>query len=123
MQCVAMVPGTSRSMMTILGGLTVGLPPAKAAEFSFLLGLPTLSAACAYKLMKEVKKHGLDFVEPLGGWLPVVVGIAVAALSAALAVKWLVRYLEKHSFVIFGVWRIAVALVLAVVIYQGTVTL
>lgn len=123
MQCVAMVPGTSRSMMTILGGLGVGLSPARAAEFSFLLGLPTLGAACAYKLLKQLKLHGLDFVEPMGGWAPVIVGILAATISAAIAVKWLVRYLERHSFAAFGVWRIAVAVILGVLLLRGTMTL
>ncbi len=122
MQCVAMIPGTSRSMMTILGGLVVGLPPARAAEFSFLLGLPTLGAACAYKLMKQIKLHGLGFVEPIGGWVPVLVGIAVAAVSAAIAIKWLVGYLERHSFAIFGIWRIGIAVVLAIAIARGSVS-
>jgi undecaprenyl-diphosphatase len=123
LQCVAMVPGTSRSMMTILGGLGVGLSPSRAAEFSFLLGLPTLGAACLFKLMKQLKAHGLDFVEPLGGWGPVIVGMLAATISAAVAVKWLVGYLERHSFAAFGVWRIAVATVLGILFLRGTLSL
>ena len=123
MQCVAMIPGTSRSMMTILGGLAVGLSPARAAEFSFLLGLPTLGAACAYSLFKELRRSGLGFVEPLGGWGPVIIGILAATISAAIAVKWLVRYLERHSFALFGVWRIGVALVLGLCIWRGVMTI
>jgi undecaprenyl-diphosphatase len=119
MQCVAMIPGTSRSMMSILGGLAVGLSPARAAEFSFLLGLPTLGGACVYKLLKELRSNGLDFVEPMGGWGPVIVGIVVAAISAAIAVKWLVGYLERHSFAVFGWWRIGVAAAIAAMIWGG----
>ncbi len=123
LQCVAMWPGTSRSMMTILGGMYVGLPPARAAEFSFLVGLPTLLGACTLKLFKQVKGHGLGFVEPLGGWGPVLLGIAVATVSAAIAVKWLVGYLSRHSLAIFGWWRIGVATVLAVLLFTGSLSL
>ncbi len=123
MQCVAMVPGTSRSMMTILGGLAVGLSPARAAEFSFLLGLPTLGAACLYTLAKQLRDHGVGFVDPLGGWAPVIVGIATATISAAFAIKWLVRYLERHSFALFGVWRIVLAAALGIALWQGVLTL
>ena len=123
LQCVAMVPGTSRSMMTILGGLGVGLSPSKAAEFSFLLGLPTLGAACLYKLLKQFRAHGTGFIDTLGGWSPTLIGIAAATISAAIAVRWLVRYLERHSFAAFGVWRIAVATVIGVLLWQGVMTL
>lgn len=123
LQCVAMVPGTSRSMMTILGGLGVGLSPTRAAEFSFLLGLPTLGAACLYKLLKQFRAHGTGFIDTLGGWSPTLIGIAAATISAAIAVRWLVRYLERHSFAAFGVWRIAVATVIGVLLWQGVMTL
>jgi len=123
LQCVAMWPGTSRSMMTIVGGLLVGLSPMAAAEFSFLLGLPTLGGACAYKLLKEVKLHGSGTLEHLGGPLPVAVGILVAMVAAALAVKWLVTYLGRHSMALFGWWRIALAAGLAAAIATGNLTL
>jgi undecaprenyl-diphosphatase len=123
MQCVAMWPGTSRSMMTILGGMLLGLRPADAAEFSFLVGLPTLLGACTYKLFKQVKSHGLGFVEPLGGWGPVLLGIAVATISAAIAVRWLVGYLSRHSLAIFGWWRIAVAALIAGLILSGQLSI
>ena len=98
MQCVAMWPGTSRSMMTIVGGYFVGLERAKAAEFSFLLGLITLSAAAGYKSLTkwEVMSANLE----LG---PVLCGCFVAGMSAALSVFWLVGYLTRRGLGLF-VW-------------------
>ena len=98
MQCVAMWPGTSRSMMTIVGGYFVGLERAKAAEFSFLLGLITLTAAAGYKSLTkwEVMSANLE----LG---PVLWGCFVAGISAALSVFWLVGYLTRRGLGLF-VW-------------------
>ena len=115
LQCVAMWPGTSRSMMTIVGGMFVGLKPKDAAEFSFLLGLPTLGGACVYKLMTRG-----DAVMSLG-WIPVTLGIVVATVSAALAVKWFVSYLATHGLAIFGWYRIALAIVLTALWLSGIV--
>ncbi len=123
LQCVAMWPGTSRSMMTIVGGLLVGLSPVAAAEFSFLLGLPTLGGACVYTLLKEFKAHGTDTIDVLGGPLPVVVGIVTAMIAAALAVKWLVGFLGKNSMALFGWWRIALAAGLGAAIATGAFTI
>ena len=91
LQCVAMWPGVSRSMMTIVGGMTVGLKPKHAAEFSFLLALPTLGGATIYKLMKNT-----DQLSELGSG-PVLIGIVVAFLAAAIAIKWLVAYLSSMA--------------------------
>jgi len=108
LQCVAMWPGTSRSMMTILGGQWVGLSPVAAAEFSFLLGLPTLLAATAFKTIKEghhlVNHIGIDAMT---------VGLAVAAISAFLCVKGLVAWLGKHGLQPFGWYRMFLAVVVA----------
>lgn len=126
LQCIAMWPGTSRSMMTIGGGLLVGMRPREAAELSFLLGLPTLGSATLYKLAKNVSQAhangGASFFDVLGP-ANVVIGIAVATLSAGLAVTWLVAFLNRRGLAIFGVYRIVLGLVLAGLLWQGLVTL
>lgn len=121
MQCVAMWPGTSRSMMTIVGGMLTGMRPKHAAEFSFLLGLPTLGAACVYSLLKNLRGDGANMFETLGV-TPLVIGIVTATISAALAVKWLVGYLSRHGVAVFGWYRIALCIVLGVLWWTGVVS-
>ena len=123
LQCVAMWPGTSRSMMTIVGGMFMGLRPRQAAEFSFLLGLPTLGGACVYKLAKEYLKGGSEFIDGLGGWTPFIVGTITAAFAAAVAVKWLIDWLSTHSLALFGWWRIGIATILGFAIFSGWVSI
>lgn len=108
MQCFALWPGTSRSMVTMVGGYFCGLAPAKAAEFSFLVGLPVLGGAAVYKGAKA----GPAMIEVFG-WPNVLLGGAVAAVSAALAVRFLVKYLSRHGLGVFAVYRIVLAGVLA----------
>jgi undecaprenyl-diphosphatase len=107
LQCFAMWPGTSRSMMTIVGGYLVGLKRAKAAEFSFLLGLITLTAAAAYKSMTkwEVMQANLE----IG---PVLFGCLIAGASAATSVVWLVGYLARRGLGIFVWYRILLAAII-----------
>ena len=114
MQCIAMCPGTSRSLMTMLGGLVAGLSMAAAVEFSFLLGLITLGAATVY----DFTKFGSIMVQEIG-WGPMLVGTFVSWLSAIIAVKWMVSYLKKHGLSIFGWYRLAAALVMLVLILNG----
>ncbi len=117
LQCVAMYPGTSRSMMTIVGGMAVGMKPKHAAEFSFLLGLPTLGGATVFKLIKNADALAtLDYTS-------MIVGVIVSFIAAALAIKWLVAYLSKHGLALFGWYRIALAIVFAIGLYIGYFTL
>lgn len=112
LQCVAMWPGTSRSMMTIVGGYLAGLNPRRAAEFSFLLGLITLTAASGWKLVKPYLTGGPTLFETMEAG-PVLFGILVATIAAALAVKWLVNWLSRHGLAAFAWYRLALAAVIA----------
>jgi len=116
-QCVAMWPGMSRSLMTMLGGMFMGLRVTAAVEFSFLLALVTISAASA----KETFEFGsLMFTE--FGPVPIAIGFVASFLSAWCAVKWAVSYLQKRSFAVFGWYRIVIAIVVAALIIGGIIT-
>ncbi len=122
MQVLAMMPGTSRSLVTLLGGMLVGLPPVAAAEFAFLLGLPTLGAASLYESLSVIKGGSESihqFITALGGPLPIIVGLVTATISAAISVKWLVKWLGNHTLALFGWWRIVVAGSFAWAVYAG----
>ncbi|MBC8039937.1 MAG: undecaprenyl-diphosphate phosphatase, partial [Opitutaceae bacterium] len=108
MQCLALWPGTSRSMVTMVGGYFAGLSPSRSAEFSFLVGLPIL---CGAALLKSYKA-GPAMISVFGVQ-SVLLGSLVAALSAALAVKFLVSYLSRNGLGVFAVYRIALATLLA----------
>lgn len=108
-QCIAMWPGVSRSLVTIVGGLLVGLSLPAAVEFSFLLGVVTLTAATAY----DALKYGSEMLSTYGP-TPLIVGFVAAWLSAVIAIKWMVGYLKSHGLEIFGWYRVALAIVVTV---------
>jgi len=113
-QCLAMWPGVSRSLITIVGGLLVGLSLPAAVELSFLLGLLTLTAATAYDFLK----HGSEMLEVFGV-APLLVGFAAAWISAILAVKWMVGYINKHGMAVFGWYRVLLAIAVTIWILRS----
>lgn len=116
MQCVAMWPGVSRSLATILGGVLAGLSLGAAVEFSFLLGMITLGAATIY----DGLAHGslmARFFEPVS----MLVGFAAAFFSAVVAVRWMVSYLQRHGLHLFGYYRIGLALAVGLLLTLGLI--
>ena len=99
-QACALVPGTSRSGATIIGGLLFGLSRKAATEFSFFLAIPTLIIATLYELYKE---RALLSVEDLDMWI---IGFITSFVSAFLCVRWLLRYISRHDFTLFAIYRI-----------------
>jgi undecaprenyl-diphosphatase len=114
MQVLALWPGVSRSLVTIAGGLFVGLSISAAVEFSFLLGLATLGAATIYEAIRK----GHLIVQAFGVTAPVI-GLVVAAISAFLAVRWMVGYLRTRSLAVFGWYRIGAAAAVVVMVITG----
>lgn len=112
-QCIAMVPGVSRSAATIIGGMTQKLSRKAAAEFSFFLAVPTMFAASAYKLLKDYKYIGVDNIQVL------LIGNVVAFIVAMLAIKFFISFLTKYGFKIFGYYRIALGLLLLILVWMG----
>jgi len=114
-QCLGMIPGTSRSGSTIIGGMLLGLSRKAATDFSFFLAIPTLIAAGGYSLWKE--RHLLSSAD-----LPLfVVGLVVSFLSAWICVRWLLRYVASHNFVPFAWYRIAFGLVVLGTYWTGLI--
>jgi undecaprenyl-diphosphatase len=115
-QCLALVPGTSRSGATIIGGMLFGLSRQVATEFTFYLAIPTLGIASAYSLYKE---HALLATADLGMWTT---GMTAAFLSAFLCVRWLLRYVSTHTFVPFAWYRMAFGALVLVTWWTGAVS-
>ena len=115
-QIVALWPGTSRSLVTIVAALLLGVSMSAAVEFSFLLGFVTLSAATAY----ETLSSGKTMLDEFGIAVPLL-GLAVAFVTAVVAIKWMVAYLARHDLAIFGWYRIAVAVLVVVLLVTGAI--
>jgi len=101
-QSLAMVPGTSRSGATIIGGLLLGMKRVAATEFSFLLAIPTMFAATGFEVVKNFKEF-----TPEGG-IALLVGFVTALVSAYVSVKWLLNFIKTHTFIPFGIYRIVI---------------
>jgi undecaprenyl-diphosphatase len=114
-QALALIPGTSRSGATIIGGMLFGLSRQAATEFSFFLAIPTLFAATGYELVKNRALLGG------GDWSMIGVGFVVSFVSAFLVVRWLLRYVAHHDFVPFAWYRIAFGIVILATAYWGLV--
>lgn len=110
-QCLAMIPGTSRSGATIIGALLLGLSRPLAAEFSFYLAIPTMFGATALKLFK----NGLAFTER--EWSYLALGSAIAFVVAYIVIKWFMDFIKKRSFASFGLYRIILGIVVIVLLY------
>jgi len=119
-QCIAMIPGVSRSAATIIGGMQQKLTRTNAAEFSFFLAVPTMAAASAYKLLKDYKYIIVDSKqETMHNLVILLTGNIVAFVVAMLAIKTFITYLQKHGFKVFGWYRIVVGLVIVVLLLMG----
>ncbi len=117
-QCIAMVPGVSRSAATIIGGMQQKLTRNLAAEFSFLLAVPTMAAATGYKLLKTYKQNP-EVLTDSNNLMLLAVGNVVAFVVALLAIKFFISYLQKYGFKMFGYYRIVAGIVLLVLLYTG----
>jgi undecaprenyl-diphosphatase len=113
----AIFPGTSRSGTTILLSLMLGLSRPAATEFSFLVGIPTMMAAGGWKIFKTL--HHPDPLAPREQWGLLVVATVIAAVVSFIAVKWLLRYVQTHTFNAFGWYRIALAIGIFVLLLTG----
>ncbi|MDD7317386.1 MAG: undecaprenyl-diphosphate phosphatase [Prevotella sp.] len=116
-QCLSVIPGMSRSMSTIVGGMTQGLTRKKAAEFSFFLAVPTMAGATLLDL--------LDLLKGDSSWatshnvMMLLLGSAVAFVVALLAMKWFVSFLSKYGFKLFGIYRIIVGCIILILLLTG----
>ncbi len=110
-QCLAMIPGFSRSGATIIGGLLLGLKRKVATEFSFFLAIPTIAAASFYDLIKNYSE--IDF----SGIQLIIIGLISSFLAAMLVIKWFVNFVSRNNFFVFGIYRIALGALILLLIF------
>ena len=114
-QAFALIPGTSRSGATIIGGMVFGLSRPAATEFSFFLAIPTLFAACTYEFVRNRALLSTADLQAFG------IGFVAAFISAFLCVRWLIRYVSRHDFVPFAWYRIAFGILILATAWSGSV--
>lgn len=112
-QCIAMIPGVSRSASTIIGGMLQGLSRKQAAEFSFFLAVPTMAAAGGYKLLKTYDTIQASDIQTL------LIGNVIAFVVAMLAIKFFINFLTKYGFKVFGYYRIILGIILLALLASG----
>jgi undecaprenyl-diphosphatase len=117
-QCLAMIPGVSRSAASIIGGMQQKLTRSAAAEFSFFLAVPTMLAATGYKLIQFYKDNGGFSGEEIK---LLAIGNVVAFVVALLAIKFFIDFLKKHGFRVWGIYRVILGIILLIMIYTGHV--
>ena len=117
-QCAALIPGTSRSGATIIGGMLFGLPRAVATEFSFFLAIPVIGGATAYELLK-LWKNPVAISGDFG--IAIILGFIAAFFSAFICVRWLIHYVAHHNFIPFAWYRIIFGLLVLVTSYTGLI--
>lgn len=115
-QCIAMIPGVSRSAASIIGGMQQKLTRSAAAEFSFFLAVPTMLAATGYKLLKYYQEYGGFTVNEIK---QLAIGNVVAFIVAMIAIKFFITFLKKYGFRVWGYYRIIVGILLLALIYTG----
>ena len=116
-QCISVIPGVSRSMATIVGGMTQGLTRERAAEFSFFLAVPTMAGATLLDLLDLLKEEA-SWATAHNIWM-LILGCVVAFVVALLAMKWFVGFLTKYGFKAFGYYRIIVGTIIIVLLLTG----
>jgi len=117
-QCLAMIPGVSRSAASIIGGMQQKMTRSAAAEFSFFLAVPTMLAATGYKLYKHYSENGGFTTEEIK---QLAIGNLVAFVVAMLAIKFFIGFLKKHGFRVWGIYRIVLGIILLFLIWKGVI--